>query len=102
MPAQIVSAAAAMLAGLLENLARPGRPRMLACQELRTEAARKPWLAASIDSIAAADFTDFEHAQHIAGLPVTPQRSAAITLALHGAIPQLLAGGPRHPVHRRA
>ncbi|MEV8328077.1 TetR/AcrR family transcriptional regulator [Kitasatospora sp. NPDC056731] len=84
----------AMLAGLLENVAGPGRPRMLAYLELQTEATRRTWLSAILDPISAADFTAFEHAQRAAGLPVTPQRSAAVTLALHGAIPHLLGAGP--------
>jgi DNA-binding transcriptional regulator YbjK len=84
---------AAMLCTLLENVAGPGRSRMLAIAELRCEAARKPWLAALLDEVAAADFADFEHAQRVAGLPVTSHRAAAVTLAQHAAIPHLLAGG---------
>ncbi|MGW2372932.1 TetR/AcrR family transcriptional regulator [Kitasatospora sp. NPDC001683] len=84
-----------MFRGLLANLAGPGRPRMLAFLELQTEAARKPWLSAILDQIATADFTGFERAQRAAGLPVTPQRAASVTLALHGAILHLLADGPR-------
>ncbi|WTY85711.1 hypothetical protein OG589_28170 [Sphaerisporangium sp. NBC_01403] len=82
-----------MLRTLLENVAGPGRPRLLAYSELQSEAARKPWLAAILDAIAAADFAEFEHAQRAAGLPVTPQRATAVTLALHAAIPHLLSGG---------
>ncbi|MFE6056765.1 TetR/AcrR family transcriptional regulator [Kitasatospora sp. NPDC056446] len=85
----------AMFSGLLANLAGPGRPRMLAYLELRTEAARKPPLSATLDQIATADFTGFELAQRAAGLPVTPQRAASVTLALHGAILHLLSNGPR-------
>jgi DNA-binding transcriptional regulator YbjK len=44
---------------------------------------------------AAADFTAFEAAQRAAGLPVTPERAAAFTLAMHAAILHLLAGGSR-------
>ncbi|WP_331768267.1 TetR/AcrR family transcriptional regulator [Embleya sp. NBC_00896] len=84
----------AMLRALLANVAGPGRPRLLAYLELQTEAARKPWLAEILDAIAAADFAGFEHAQRAAGLPVTAPRAATVTLALHAAIPHLLAGGP--------
>ncbi len=84
----------AMLRGLLENVAGPGRPRMLAYFELRAEAARQPWLAAILDPIAAADFAGFEWAQRAGGLPVTSQRAAVVTLALHAAIPHLLEAGP--------
>ncbi|WP_066944290.1 TetR/AcrR family transcriptional regulator [Streptomyces lushanensis] len=83
----------AMFRALLENVAGPGRPRLLAYLELQVEAARRPWLAAILDPIAASDFTGFELAQRAAGLPVTPQRAAVVTLALHAAIPHLLAGG---------
>ncbi|MYS84774.1 TetR/AcrR family transcriptional regulator [Embleya scabrispora] len=83
-----------MLRTLLENVAGPGRSRMLAYLELQSEAARKPWLAAILDAIAAADFADFEQAQRAARLTVTPHRAAAVTLALHAAIPHLLTGGP--------
>ncbi|MFI9331427.1 TetR/AcrR family transcriptional regulator [Kitasatospora sp. NPDC052868] len=85
----------AMFCGLLANLAGPGRPRMLAYLELQCEAARKPWLSAILDQIATADFAGFELAQRAAGLPVTPQRAAGVTLALHGAVLHLLADGPR-------
>ncbi|MFE2295539.1 TetR/AcrR family transcriptional regulator [Streptomyces sp. NPDC059452] len=79
---------------LLENVAGPGRPRLLACLELQAEAARRPWLAALLDPMASGDFAGFEAAQRSAGLPVTPQRAATVTLALHAAIPHLLGGGP--------
>jgi AcrR family transcriptional regulator len=85
----------AMMSTLLANVAGPGRLRLLAFVELRAEAARAPWLAAIVDRITAADFTAFEAAQRAAGLPVTPQRAAAFTLAVHAAIPHLLAAGPR-------
>lgn len=85
----------AMMSTLLADVAGPGRLRLLAFVELRAEAARAPWLAAIVDRITAADFTAFEAAQRAAGLPVTPQRAAAFTLAVHAAIPHLLAGGPR-------
>ncbi|MFD0574719.1 TetR/AcrR family transcriptional regulator [Kitasatospora gansuensis] len=85
---------AALLGALLRDVAGPGRPRMLAYLELQNEAARRSELAAVLDPIAAADFTGFEHAQRLAGLPVTVQRAAAVTLALHAAIPHLLTGGP--------
>ncbi|MFJ9442314.1 TetR/AcrR family transcriptional regulator, partial [Kitasatospora sp. NPDC101235] len=83
----------AMFRALLENVAGPGRPRLLAYLELQAEAARKPWLSAILDPIAASDFVGLELAQRAAGLPVTPQRAAVVTLALHAAIPHLLAGG---------
>jgi DNA-binding transcriptional regulator YbjK len=85
----------AMMRTLLADVAGPGRLRMLAFGQLRAEAARAPWLAAIVDRITAADFTAFEAAQRAAGLPVTPQRAAAFTLAVHAAIPHLLAAGPR-------
>ena len=80
--------------GLVENVAGPGRVRMLAYLELQAEAARKSWLSAILDQIAAADFAGFELAQRAAGLPVTPQRAAVVTLTLHGAVLNLLADGP--------
>ncbi|MDT0549708.1 MULTISPECIES: TetR/AcrR family transcriptional regulator [Streptomyces] len=86
---------AAMLRALLANVAGPGRPRLLAYLELQAEAARKPWLSAILDPIATSDFAGFELAQRAAGLPATPQRAAVVTLALHAAIPHLLANGPR-------
>jgi DNA-binding transcriptional regulator YbjK len=89
------SALVAMLGTLLANVTGPGRLRMLAFVELRAEAARAPWLAPIVDRITAADFTAFEAAQRAAGLPVTPQRAAAFTLAVHAAIPHLLVGGQR-------
>jgi len=85
----------AMISGLLADVAGPGRLRLLAFTELQAEAARAPGLAAIVDRITAADFTAFEEAQRAAGLPVTPERAAAFTLAVHAAIPHLLAGGPR-------
>ncbi|GAA3007883.1 TetR/AcrR family transcriptional regulator [Kitasatospora albolonga] len=86
---------AALMAGLLHDVAGPGAPRMLAYLELQIEAARRPWLADTLASVVAADFAGFEHAQRAAGLPVTPRRAATVTLALHAAIPQLLGGNPR-------
>ena len=83
----------AMMSTLLADVAGPGRLRLLAFLELQAEAAREPWLAAIVDRIAAADFTEFETAQRAAGLPVTPERAAAFTLAVHAAIPHLLTGG---------
>lgn len=88
------AALVAMMGALLTDVAGPGRPRLLAYLELQAEAARAPWLAAIMDGIAAADFTAFEEAQRAAGLPVTSERAAAVTLAVHAAIPHLLAGGP--------
>ncbi|WP_030759353.1 TetR/AcrR family transcriptional regulator [Streptomyces sp. NRRL F-2664] len=85
---------AALLAGLLRNVAGPGRPRVLAYLELRTEAARRPWLAALLDSVAAADFTAYAHLLGAAGLPAGPEQARSLTLALHGAIPHLLTGAP--------
>ncbi|MFF2752047.1 TetR/AcrR family transcriptional regulator [Kitasatospora sp. NPDC058048] len=83
-----------MITSLLENVAGPGRHRMLAYLELQTEATRRTWLSAILDQIAAADFAAFEYAQRAAGLPVTPQRSVTVTLGLHAAIPHLLVAGP--------
>ncbi|GII94037.1 TetR/AcrR family transcriptional regulator [Sinosporangium siamense] len=88
------AALAAALAALLRDVTGPGRPRLLAYQELQAEAARRPWLSAILDPIAAGDFTAFEQAQRAAGLPVTPERAAVVTLALHAAIPHLLAATP--------
>ncbi|MEV4108735.1 hypothetical protein [Nonomuraea sp. NPDC049695] len=85
----------AMMSALLADVAGPGRPRLLAYLELQAEAARAPWLAGIVDAIAEADFAAFEEAQRAAGLPVTPERAATVTLALHAAIPHLLAGGSR-------
>ncbi|MFD3511589.1 TetR/AcrR family transcriptional regulator [Streptomyces sp. NPDC058657] len=93
-PPQDREALAAMAAALLRDVAGPGRDRLLAVLELQAEAARRPWLSAILDPIAAADFARLEAAQRAAGLPVTPQRAATVTLALHAAIPHLLAGGP--------
>ncbi|MEV4878908.1 TetR/AcrR family transcriptional regulator [Streptomyces cyaneofuscatus] len=84
----------ALFRTLLENVAGPGRPRLLAYLELQAEAARRPWLSALLDPMASGDFAGFEAAQRSAGLPVTPQRAATVTLALHAAIPHLLGGGP--------
>ncbi|PWS41362.1 TetR family transcriptional regulator, partial [Streptomyces sp. ZEA17I] len=85
---------AALFRTLLANVAGPGRPRLLAYLELQAEAARRPWLSALLDPMASGDFAGFEAAQWSAGLPVTRQRAAAVTLALHAAIPHLLADGP--------
>jgi DNA-binding transcriptional regulator YbjK len=85
----------AMMSTLLADVTGPGRLRLLAFLEIQAEAARAPGLAAIVDRIAAADFTAFQEAQRAAGLPVTPERAAAFTLAVHAAIPHLLAGG-RH------
>ncbi|MCX5197130.1 TetR family transcriptional regulator [Streptomyces sp. NBC_00249] len=86
---------AAFLAGLLRDVAGPGRPRLLAYLELQTEATRRPWLAALLDPIGAADFAAYGHLLAGAGLPAGPERARALTLALHGAIPHLLAGAPQ-------
>ncbi|MDJ1134864.1 TetR/AcrR family transcriptional regulator [Streptomyces iconiensis] len=85
----------ALLVSLLENVAGPGRSRLLAYLELQAEAARRPWLSEALDPIAVSDFGIFELAQGASGLPVTPERSAVVTLVLHAAIPHLLARGPR-------
>ncbi|MFE1416894.1 TetR/AcrR family transcriptional regulator [Streptomyces sp. NPDC085524] len=85
---------AALLAGLLRNVAGPGRPRMVAYMELQTEATRRPWLAALLDPIGASDFAAHAHLLRAAGLPAGPETARALTLALHGAIPHLLAGAP--------
>ncbi|MFF6881515.1 MULTISPECIES: TetR/AcrR family transcriptional regulator [unclassified Streptomyces] len=83
-----------LLHALLKHAQGPGRMRVLALLELQREATRTPWLAASLDAFAAADFAYFEHAQRSAGLPVTQQRAATVTLALHAALPQLVTEGP--------
>lgn len=85
---------AALLAGLLRDVAGPGRPRVLAYLELQTEAARRPWLAALLDPIASADFAAHAHLLRAAGLPAGPDQTRALTLALHGALPHLLTGAP--------
>ncbi|MFE0577227.1 MULTISPECIES: TetR/AcrR family transcriptional regulator [unclassified Streptomyces] len=85
---------AALLARRLRDVAGPGRPGALAYLELRTEGARRPWLAALLDPIAAEDFAAHAHLLRTAGLPDGPERARALTLALHGAIPHLLAGAP--------
>ncbi|MEU7602934.1 TetR/AcrR family transcriptional regulator [Streptomyces sp. NPDC040724] len=85
---------ATLLAGLLRNVAGPGRPRVLAYLELQTEGTRRPWLAALLDPIAAADFAAHAHLLRAAGLPAGPEQARALTLALHGAIPPLLSGAP--------
>ncbi|WP_406086942.1 TetR/AcrR family transcriptional regulator [Streptomyces virginiae] len=85
---------AALLAELLRNTAGPGRTRVLAYLELQAEAARRPWLAALLDPVAAADFAAHAHLLRTAGLPAGPERARALTLALHGAIPHLLTGAP--------
>ncbi|MCG8970457.1 TetR/AcrR family transcriptional regulator [Streptomyces sp. CL12-4] len=83
-----------LLRTLLEHARGPGRVRVLALLELQREATRTPWLAAPLDTFAAADFAYFEQAQRNAGLPVTPQRAATVTLALHAALPHLVAQSP--------
>ncbi|MFF3020262.1 TetR/AcrR family transcriptional regulator [Streptomyces sp. NPDC057939] len=85
---------AAFLAGLLRDVAGPGRTRMLAHLELQGEAARRPWLAALIDPIGAGDFAAYRHLLEAAGLPGGSDGARVLTLALHGAIPHLLAGAP--------
>ncbi|MGW6849474.1 TetR/AcrR family transcriptional regulator [Streptomyces virginiae] len=85
---------AALLAALLRDTAGPGRTRVLAYLELQAEAARRPWLAALLDPVAAADFAAHAHLLRAAGLPAGPERARALTLALHGAIPHLLTGAP--------
>lgn len=67
---------------------------MLAYLELQTEATRRPWLAALLDPIAASDFAAHARLLRGAGLPAGPEPTRALTLALHGAIPHLLAGAP--------
>ncbi|MEU3727325.1 TetR/AcrR family transcriptional regulator [Streptomyces sp. NPDC031705] len=85
---------AALLAGLLRDVAGPGRPRLLAYLELQAEAARRPWLAALLDPIAAGDFAAYRSLLAGAGLAAGPEQARTLTLALHGAIPHLLAGAP--------
>ncbi|MGW1291978.1 TetR/AcrR family transcriptional regulator [Streptomyces sp. NPDC002533] len=77
-----------------DNVAGPGRARLLAVLELQAEATRRPWLSGILDPMASGDFAGFELAQRAAGLPVTPQRAAVVTLALHAAVPHLLTDGP--------
>ncbi|MER5616343.1 TetR/AcrR family transcriptional regulator [Streptomyces sp. NPDC002215] len=83
-----------LLRTLLEHVRGPGRVRVLALLELHREAARTSWLAEPLDAFAAADFAYFEQAQRSAGLSVTPRRAATVTLALHAALPHLVADGP--------
>ncbi|WP_149180711.1 TetR family transcriptional regulator [Streptomyces sp. TRM49041] len=86
----------ALLRGLLEDIADgPGHTRLLAYLELQAEAARRSWLAEILDPVAASDFAAFESLQRGAGLPVTRQHAAVVTLVLHGAIPHLLTRGRR-------
>lgn len=85
---------AALLAGLLRDVTGPGRARMLAYLELQTEAARRPWLAGLLDPIGASDFAAYTRLLSAAGLPAGPEQVRALTLALHGALPHLLAGAP--------
>ncbi|OLO30767.1 TetR family transcriptional regulator [Streptomyces sp. MNU77] len=84
----------ALFRSLLENVAGPGRSRLLAVLELQAEATRRPWLSGILDPMASGDFVGMELAQRAAGLPVTPQRAAVVTLVLHAAIPHLLTNGP--------
>lgn len=84
----------AMLRGLLENVAGPGRTRLLAYLELHGEAARKPWLAATLGEIAGTDFVLFEQAQRGAGLPVTRRSAAVVTMTMHAAVTGLLTHRP--------
>ncbi|WP_199546466.1 TetR/AcrR family transcriptional regulator [Streptomyces sp. N35] len=84
----------ALLRTLLEHVRGPGRVRVLALLELQRQAVRTPWLAEPLDAFAAADFAYFEQAQRTAGLPVTPRRATTVTLALHAALPHLVAEGP--------
>ncbi|MEU8773796.1 TetR family transcriptional regulator [Streptomyces sp. NPDC048606] len=85
---------ATFLADLLRDVAGPGRTRVLAYLELRTEAGRRPWLTDLLDPIAASDFAAYGHLLAAAGLPAGEDRARALTLALHGAVPHLLAGTP--------
>ncbi|MDD9376170.1 TetR/AcrR family transcriptional regulator [Streptomyces sp. ZAF1911] len=85
---------AALLAGLLRDTAGAGRPRVVAYMELQAEATRRPWLAALLDPIAAADFATFGQLLAAAGLPAGPEQTRALTLALHGAVLHLLTGAP--------
>ncbi|MFK0253830.1 TetR/AcrR family transcriptional regulator [Streptomyces sp. NPDC090445] len=85
---------AAVLAALLRDVAGPGRPRVLAYLELQTEAARRPWLAALLDPVGAADFAAHRQLLGAAGLPDGPAQARALTLAMHGAVWHLLAGAP--------
>ncbi|CAM5702214.1 hypothetical protein SBADM41S_04563 [Streptomyces badius] len=86
---------------LLENVAGPGRSRILAVLELQAEATRRPWLSGILDPMASGDFEGFELAQRAAGLPVTPQRAAVVTLAPRGGAASL-PNGLRHARGGRA
>ncbi|MFI6290319.1 TetR/AcrR family transcriptional regulator [Nonomuraea sp. NPDC050790] len=92
-PPATVGELAARFEGLLREAAGPGRDRLLAYLELQAESARRPWLAEILDPIAAGDFAAFEAAQRAAGLPVSRESAALVTLAVHGALPHLLSGG---------
>ncbi|MGW5342643.1 hypothetical protein [Streptomyces sp. NPDC004050] len=85
---------AALLAGLLRDAAGAGRPRVPACLELQTEAARRPWLAALLDPVGAADFAAHRRLLGAAGLPDGPAQARTLTLARHGAVWHLLTGAP--------
>ncbi|MFG2295792.1 TetR/AcrR family transcriptional regulator [Streptomyces sp. NPDC048603] len=85
---------AALLSGLLRDVAGPGRPRVLAYLELQTEATRRPWLAELLDVIGAGDFAAHRALLAASGLPSDAATVRALTLALHGALPHLLAGTP--------
>ncbi len=84
----------ALFRTLLENVAGPGRPRLLAHLELQAEAARRPWLAALLGPMASGDSAGFEAAQRSAGPPVTPRRAATVTRA--PAIPHPLGAARAH------
>ncbi|WP_411102675.1 TetR/AcrR family transcriptional regulator [Streptomyces sp. cmx-4-9] len=85
---------AALLAAMLHDVRGPGRRRLLAYQELRTEAARQPWLGALLDPIGAADFAAHAELLRSAGLLGGPEQARTLTLALHGALLHLLADSP--------
>ncbi|WP_405495735.1 hypothetical protein [Streptomyces sp. NBC_00096] len=63
-------------------------------REVCVRATRRPWPAALLDPIAAADFAAYGHLPAAAGLPAGPERARALTLALHGAVLHLLTGAP--------
>ncbi|WP_283135917.1 hypothetical protein [Rhizohabitans arisaemae] len=85
----------ATMCALPADVTGAGRFRLLAYLELQAEAARKPWLSQILDAIAVGDFARFEQAQRSAGLPVTGEKAALVTLTMHGAIPHLLVEEPR-------
>ena len=83
-----------MLCGLLDNVAGPGRARLLAISELRCEAACKAVARTDARRRRGRRLHRLRGGPALLGYRVTPARAAAVTLALHAAIPHLQAGGP--------